>query len=289
MEFTFLGFGIESVFVWHWPGWRSQRLTWFCPKLKSEYNVITHLKGPASGFNYSDDKEAIVDEATKTFANEEMAINNFAATAPASSGAIPPIPPSSTNFTNPNTIFASTPSAYLSHPLQSTILMASTTMTSVSQKQTMASAPGSNIVLEDLKKWSCPLSVATQTQAEKDSMLWQLNLFLNNVDPAALKPVILVSLGLSQPQLLVNNNNNNYVEQAANALKSFDLDPSQVNTLADYISKLEHMLHIKFFIKMKKDMQELWIANTLTKIQAKKDVKVQRWSMDSGGLVKHHC
>ena len=152
----------------------------------------------------------------------------------------------------------------------------------------MASAPGSNIISEGLKKWSCPLSVAAQTQAEKDSMLRRLNSFLDNVDPAALKPVTLASLGLSQPQSSVNNNNNNYVDQAANALESFDLDPSQVNALADYMSELEHMLHVKFFIKMKKDVQGLWIANTLAEIQAKNDIEVQRWSMDSGGPVEHH-
>ena len=117
-------------------------------------------------------------------------------------------------------------------------------------------------------------------------MLWQLNSFLDNVDPAALKPVTLASLGLLQPQSSVNNNDN-YVEQAANALKSFDLDPSQVNALADYMSKAEHMLRVKFFIKMKKDAQELWITNTLAEIQAKKDVEIQRRSMDSSGPVVH--
>ena len=153
----------------------------------------------------------------------------------------------------------------------------------------MVSAPGSNIVSEGPKKQSCPSSVATQTQAEKDSMLWQLNSFLNNIDPATLKPVTLVSLGLSQPQSSVNNNNNyNYIKQAANTLESFDLDPSQVNALADYMSEPEHMLRVKFFIKMKKDAQELWITNTLVEIQAKKDVEGQRRSMDSGGLVKHY-
>ena len=74
---------------------------------------------------------------SKTLANEEMAIDDSAATAPASSGVVPPILPSSTNFTNPNATFASTPFAYLSHPPQSTISMALTTMTSISQKWKM--------------------------------------------------------------------------------------------------------------------------------------------------------
>ena len=117
-------------------------------------------------------------------------------------------------------------------------------------------------------------------------MLRWLNSFLDNIDPATLKPVTLVSLGLLQPQSSVNNNNN-YVEQATNALESFDLDPSQVNALADYMSKAEHMLCVKFFIKMKKDAQELWITNTLAEIQAKKDIEIQRWSMDSSGPVVH--
>ena len=117
-------------------------------------------------------------------------------------------------------------------------------------------------------------------------MLWQLNSFLNNVDPATLKPVTLASLGLSQLQLSVNNNNN-YIKQATNALKSFNLNPLQVNTLADYMSEAEHMLRVKFFIKMKKDAQELWITNMLAEIQAKKDVEIQRWSMDSSGPVMH--
>ena len=117
-------------------------------------------------------------------------------------------------------------------------------------------------------------------------MLQWLNSFLDNVDPAALKPVTLASLGLSQPQSSVNNNDN-YIKQAANALESFNLDPSQVNALADYMSEAEHMLHVKFFIKMKKDAQELWIMNTLAEIQAKKDVEIQRRSMDSSGPVVH--
>ena len=54
-----------------------------------------------------------------------------------------------------------------------------------------------------------------------------------------------------------------------------------------WVSTAEHMLHVKFFIKMKKDAQELWITNMLAEIQAKKDVEIQRWSMDSSGPVMH--
>ena len=75
---------------------------------------------------------------------------------------------------------------------------------------------------------------------------------------------------------LANNNNNNYVKQAISALESFDLGPSQVNALTDYMSEVEHMLHVKFFIKMKKEAQELWIMNMLMEIQAKKDIEIQR-------------
>ena len=176
---------------------------------------------------------AMVARPSKILANEAMAIDDSTATAPA---AVPPIPPPSTGFADPNTTSASTPSAYLSRPPQSTVSMASTTMTSVSQKQKTASTPSSNIVSEGPKKQSHPSSVTMQTQAKKDTMLRQLNSFLDNVDPAALKPVTLASLGLSQSQSSVNNNNN-YVKQATNALESFDLDPSQVNALADYMSE----------------------------------------------------
>ncbi|KAG6369776.1 hypothetical protein JVT61DRAFT_13595 [Boletus reticuloceps] len=246
----------------------------------------THVTDPQRKHRRKGTTSAVmVAGPSNALADDAMAVDNTTA---GGSGAVPPIPLPSTSFTDPHFTIASTPSTYLSRPPQSTISMASTTMTSVSQKRKTASAPGSNIVSEGPKKRSRPSSVATQTQAEKDAMLRRLNSFLDNVDPAALKPVTLASLGISQSQPSVSNSNDNYVEQAANALEPFNLDPSQVNALADYMSEPEHMLRVKFFIKMKNNAQALWITNTLTEIQVKKDIDTQRQSIDSGGESVEH-
>lgn len=133
-----------------WPYWDD------LSPLMSSSPKQSHVLNPQHKHCQKDTATAMAAGPSNTPANEVMAIDNPITTAPTVNGtatpSISPGPLPSTSFINSNASSASTPSAYFSHPPQSTISMASTMMTSISQKKKIASTPGSNIISDGPKK-----------------------------------------------------------------------------------------------------------------------------------------
>ena len=166
-------------------------------------------------------------------------------------------------------------------------------MTSVSQRQTADSIAGSQTGSErkrkadsvigsqagttSLAKCSRPMSTTTQAQASRAEALQKLSSFLDNVGPAMLQPVSFASLGLPQMQQFTPppippwSTNDDYIDQAAEALMTFNLTPSENNDLANYMSNPQNKTKVRFFLRFNTPSCDLWIKNTLSEIQAKKD------------------
>ncbi|KAH0826451.1 hypothetical protein J3R83DRAFT_5441 [Lanmaoa asiatica] len=214
-------------------------------------------------------------------------------------GSAPPAPAPSVIFSDPNSIPPSTPSSYLSHPPQSTVSVVSTNMmTSINQRQTADSTAGSQTKSERKRKAdsvvgsqagttssmkrSRPMSATAQAQASGADTLQKLVSFLGNMDPAALQPVSFAPLGLLQMQQPApppipgpsRSADDDYIDQAAEALMTFNLTPSENNDLANYMSDPQNKTRVRFFLRFDAPSCHLWIQNTLVEIQTKKDYDI---------------
>ena len=111
------------------------------------------------------------------------------------------------------------------------------------------------------------MSVTAQAQTNGANALGKLSTFFDNVDPTALfEPVSLASLGLPQTHLWLpphipptQSFDNDYIEQAAEALMTFKLTPSENNDLANYMSNPQNNTWIRFFLKFDAPSRDLWI------------------------------
>ena len=121
------------------------------------------------------------------------------------------------------------------------------------------------------------MSTTAQAQASGAKALQKLSSFLDNVGPAMLQPVSFASLGLPQmqqftpPPIPPQFTNDNYIDQTAEALMTFNLTPSETNDLANYMSDPQNTTKVRFFLRFDTPSHDLWIKNMLSEIQAKKD------------------
>ena len=121
------------------------------------------------------------------------------------------------------------------------------------------------------------MSTTAQAQASRAEALQKLSSFLDNVGPAMLQPVSFTSLGLPQmqqftpPPIPPQSTNDDYIDQAAEALMTFNLTPSENNDLANYMSNPQNKTKVRFFLRFDTPSCDLWIKNMLSEIQAKKD------------------
>ena len=67
------------------------------------------------------------------------------------------------------------------------------------------------------------------------------------------------------------NDNYLYIDQAAEAHMTFNLTPSENNDLTNYMSNPQNKTKVRFFLRFDKSSHNLWIKNTHSEIQAKKD------------------
>ena len=52
---------------------------------------------------------------------------------------------------------------------------------------------------------------------------------------------------------------------------TFNLTPSENNDLTNYMSDPQNKTKVRFFLRFNTPSRDLWIKNTLSEIQAKKD------------------
>lgn len=180
---------------------------------------------------------------------------------------------------DPNSISPSVPSSYLSHspPSRSTVSM-SFGMTSVSRtKRKVSSVIGSNAESEGSQKRSRPVSATAQAKIDIGIAIQRMSQLLEDVIASTYQPISLASVGLPPNP---GPSNNDYIEQAAETLMSFNLSPSENHDLADYMSDPNNKSRVKFFLKFDNPSRKVWIKNVLTEIQARRDGEMTRKSMD---------